>query len=61
MKLQLINMNTVGHRFLHKPAEPVGHLRKLKMWEAKARGTENSRKFTKSDHDQVRQQLKDLV
>lgn len=37
IKLQLININTVGHHFLHKPAEPLGHLPKLKMWETKER------------------------
>lgn len=37
IKLQLINTNTVGHHFLHKPAEPLGHLPRLKMWETKER------------------------
>lgn len=42
--LQLINTNTVSHHFLPEPAEPLGHLLRLKMWEAKLRGHQKLQK-----------------
>lgn len=60
-KLQLVNTSTVGHHLLHKPAETLGHLPRLKMWEAKARDTWKLQKVQQVWPQQVREQLKDLV